>query len=301
LGAGSGEWGVGNTREPYSARRRLQAFASLLTPHSLLPTLFLFAASCGGGASPYERARDAWEQQDYSAAAAGYEEYLASSPEGPEVEEAEIQLADIYYLKLKQYDKARERYALFLERYPASEHTYDARQRLAEVNVALGRPIEAIAQYEEAVALRPDAAGGRTIRVAIADLYFEANNFSQAELEYGRVADNTAYDDLTEHSLLRTATIHHMIRDEDEKAIPLYERVAASTEDPVVRRQALYSLSDTYADLFRFDEAIAALGRVDDPSEAEYVAKRTAELEKQKRQHSDVPPEVDWSRGKGEG
>jgi len=92
-----------------------------------------------------------------------------------------------------------------------------------------------------------------------------------------------------------------MIRDEHERAIPLYERVATSAGDPVVRRQALYSLSDSYAQLFKFDEAIAALVRVDDPTEAEYVARRKSELEKQKKQHSDVPPEVDWSHGKGEG
>jgi tetratricopeptide (TPR) repeat protein len=262
--------------------------------------LILLAASCGGGEGPYERARDAWERQDYEAAAAGYEEYLASTPEGPDVEQAELQLADIYYLKLKQYEKARERYEVFLERYPGSDRSYEARQRLAEVFVALGRPTDAIAQYEQAVLARPDA-DGRKIRVAIADLYFESNNFSQAEIEYARAADSPEYDDLSEHSLLRTATIHHMIRKEDEKAIPLYERVATSTNDPVVRRQALYSLSDTYADLYRFDDAIAALERIDDPSEAEYVKKRSAELEKQKRQHTDVPPEVDWSSGKGEG
>jgi tetratricopeptide (TPR) repeat protein len=276
--------------------------SSFIVPRSrpvLLLTLLL-VASCGGG-SPYERARDAWERQDYEAAAAGYEEYLAGTPEGPDVEQAELQLADIYYLKLKQYEKARERYEMFLERYPGSERSYDVRQRLAEVFVALGRPTDAIAQYEQAVLERPDADGGRTIRIAIADLYFESNNFSQAEIEYARAAESAAYDDLAERSLLRMATIHHMIRKEDEKAIPLYERVASSTNDPVVRRQALYSLSDTYADLYRFDDAIAALGRINDPAEAEYVAKRSAELEKQKRQHTDVPPEVDWSRGKGEG
>ena len=82
--------------------------------------------------------------------------------------------------------------------------------------------------------------------------------------------------------------------------MPMYERVATSSEDPAVRRAALKSLSEVYADMFRFDEAVATLRRIDDPSEAEYVAKRTAELEKQRSLHTDAP-EVDWSKGKGEG
>lgn len=260
----------------------------------------ILAVGCAvQGATPLERAERAREQQDYGAAASFYEEYLASAEAGPAAENALFQLAEISYLKLKDLERARAAYQAFLERHSGSERAYDAKVRLAEVFVALESPREAIALYEEAAAARPGAPEARQIRVAVADLYYDSNNFSQAELEYARAVEGATYDDISERSLLRMASINHMVRDDAEAAVPIYERVAASTADPVVRRQALYSISECYADLFRFDEAIATLERIDDPAEAGYVAGRTAELERQKRALQDAPPEVDWSKTKG--
>jgi tetratricopeptide (TPR) repeat protein len=250
--------------------------------------------------SARERARAAWVDQNYAAAAKDYEEYLATNPQGPEAEDAELALADIYYHNLKQYDRARDRYADFLQTYPSSDHAYDARQRLAEAQVELKALPEAIAQYETLLEEHPDTPDRRTIRATIADLYYQRGDYNQSELEYDRVVANAPYDELTEQALLRLASIYHLIRGQEERAIPTYDRVAQSTDDPDVRRTALYSLSETYASLFRYDEAIATLARIDDPAEAAYVAQRTAELQRQKKEHVDAP-EVDWSRGKGEG
>jgi tetratricopeptide (TPR) repeat protein len=259
------------------------------------------AAGCGlARTSASERARAAWAEQDYKAAAAAYEEYLAGAQPGPEAEEAEFALADIYNHNLKQYDRARDHYATFLEKYPTSEHAYDARERLAEVHTELKALPEAIADYEQLLEEHPDTPERRKVRATIADLYFQRNDFRQAELEYDRVVENAPYDDITEQALLRLASISHLIRGQEERAIPAYERVVESTDDPAVRRTALYSLSEVYATLFRYDDAIATLKRIDEPSEADYVARRTAELERQKREHAEAP-EVDWSRGRGEG
>ena len=147
---------------------------------------------------------------------------------------------------------------------------------------------------------QPNPPAWRTIRSTIADLYYRLEDFNQADIEYTRVVENASYDELTEQALLRLASIAYKVRSRGEVALPMYERVATSSEDPAVRRAALKSLSEVYADMFRFDEAVATLRRIDDPSEAEYVAKRTAELEKQRSLHTDAP-EVDWSKGKGEG
>jgi tetratricopeptide (TPR) repeat protein len=261
----------------------------------------LVTAGCGLVPAPArERARDAWVVADYETSAAAYEEYLAEGPEGPEAEEAELQLADIYYHNLKLYDRARDRYVMFLGKYPDSPRAYEARQRLAEVYVELRALPEAIAQYEQLLAVRPDTPDRRRIRSEIANLYVEHQDPAQAELEYQRVVEGAEYDELSEQALLRIASINHRILGRNERALPIYERLAGSTPDPVVRRNALYGLTDAYAELFRYDEAIATLKRVDDPAEADYVAKRTVELERQKKDHADAP-EVDWTSGKGEG
>lgn len=265
-----------------------------------LAATFGVAGCALSGTSARERAREAWSEQQYGAAAEAYEEYLAGNPTEPEAEDAEFALADIYYHNLKQYDRARDRYASFLAKYPTSERSYEARKRLAEVHVELKSLSEAIDQYELLIEEHPETPEARNIRATIADLYFQRNDFDQAEVEYDRVVSGGSYDELSEQALLRLASIYHIIRGQEERAIPLYDRVAASTTDPAVRRTTLYSLSEAYASMFRYDDAIATLARIDDPAEADYVAQRRAELERQKQEHSDAP-EVDWSRGKGEG
>ena len=261
----------------------------------------LLAACTTHSVPAVERARSAWDDQNYAAAAEAYEEFLATAPQGTEAEEAEFMLADIYNHNLKQFDRAHDHYAAFLERYPSSPHAYEARERLAEVSVELKNLPEAITQYELLSQEFPDAPDHRKTRATIADLYFQRNEFDQAELEYGRVLENAPYDPLTEQALLRLASIYHLVRNQDEKSLPIYDRVADSTNDSAVRRSALYSLSETYARLFRFDEAIGTLKRITEPDEAGYVATRTEELERQRKEHSTALPEIDWSKGKGEG
>lgn len=272
--------------------------------HLVLAVVALAAVAVGGcglaRTSARERAKEAWVDQDFAAAAKAYEEYLATDPQGPEAEDAEFSLAGIYFHNLKQYDHARDWYAHFLARYPTSTHAADSHQRLAEVFVELKAYRDAISQYETLLLENPDLPDRRKIRATIADLYYEEGDFNQSEIEYDKIVADAQYDELTEQALLRLASIYHLIRGQEEKAIPAYDRVAQSTDDPAVRRTALYSLSETYASLFRYDEAIATLGRIDDPAETSYVSQRRAELLRQKKDHADAP-EVDWSRGKGEG
>lgn len=266
--------------------------------------LLTVAGALGGcgvaPSSPRDRARAAYLKQDYAGAAKAYEEYLANNPTDPDVPEARLTLADVYYHNLKQFEPARDHYAAYLALYPDGEHTYEAREHLAEVSVELKDLREAIAQYETLLEEHPNPPDWRKIRSTIADLYYRLEDFNQAEIEYTRVVENASYDELTEQALLRLASIAHRIRNRGELAVPMYERVAAASSDPAVRRAALKSLSEVYADLFRFDEAVATLKRIDDPSEADYVIQRTAELEKQRREHAEAP-EVDWSRGHPDG
>lgn len=282
----------GYEAETASAPRR-RGLRDALVAASLGIALGL-TAGCGTKAmSARERAHEEWRDGDYEAAAAAFESYLAGHAHEPEAEEARFLLADTYHHNLKRYDRARDQYALFLEQYPRSARAYEARQRLAEVFVALESPREAIAQYELLLQEHPATPEARKIRSTIADIYYEAGDFNQAEVEYLRVAENAPYDELTEQALLRLGGIYSQHRRESERAIPIYDRIAASTGDRAVKRNALHSLSQVYVDLFRFDEAIATLRRIDDPEEARYVAERSAELERQKQEHADAPA-VEW-------
>lgn len=283
--------------EGHPVFRRQRAGAALAG----LILLGAFVAGCGVSMEPpLTRAREAWRDQDYLEAAQAYEEYLATDPGGDEAADARFTIAGVYYHNLKQYELARYHYAAYLAAYPTGVRAYEARERLAEVNVELKQLPEAIAQYELLLVEHPNPPDWRKIRSTIADLYFRLEDFNQAEIEYTKVVESASYDELTEQALLRLASVAHKVRSRGEVAIPLYERVTTSTSDPAVRRTALKSLSDVYADMFRFDEAVATLKRIEDPEEAPYVERRIAELEKQRTLHTDAP-EIDWSKGKGEG
>jgi tetratricopeptide (TPR) repeat protein len=257
----------------------LRAFAASI----FLSLLLLGSAACKRtNEQSLRAAARAWDSGDYETAAKEYEEYLKRSPAGAESLEARFQLANIYYLNLHSYDQARAQYKELLSLDPSSPNAYVARQRLAEVLAELGRSYEAIAEYEN---LNPQGAvEQRTIRLRIADLYFDQKNYSQALTEYAKVTEGSSYDELSEQAFLREASIYHIARGQYQQALPVYQKIASESNDPEVHRRALYAISDCYASLFHFDDAIKTLREIKQESEQGYITKRIAELEQQKRE-----------------
>ncbi|HXG67723.1 MAG TPA: tetratricopeptide repeat protein [Blastocatellia bacterium] len=272
-------------REERERRRSQFRIAALL-----VALLLVIAAALVFTLRPPRRAGDgslasaaaAWDDGDYALAAERYEEYLGRSPEGEASLQARFQLANIYHLNLQRHDRACPHYEEFLRQAPAHAEAATARERLAQSLAELGRSYEAIAEYEK---LNPqDANERRRIRLQIADLYFDQKNYSQALTEYAKVTEGAQYDDLSERAHLREASIYHISRGEYKPALPIYQKLASQTANPDVRRRALYGISDCLAGLSEFDQAIATLREIEDAGEQEYIARKTAELERQKRE-----------------
>ncbi|HWC77432.1 MAG TPA: tetratricopeptide repeat protein, partial [Blastocatellia bacterium] len=233
------------------------------------------------GEASLRRASDAWDSGDYEVAAEEYERYLTKNSGGAEALNARFQLANIYYLNLNRYELARLHYHAFLEEQPSHPNAYTARERLAEVLAELGRSYEAIAEFEN---LAPhDSTERRRIRLRIADLYVDQKNYNQALTEYEKVTEAGVYDEMAEQALQRVASIYHIARAQYQLALPIYERLVAETSNPETRRRALYGISDCYAGLYRFDEAIGILREIRDESEQAYIKSRVVDLEHQKR------------------
>ncbi len=232
--------------------------------------------------SELRRAAEAWDSGDYEVAAREYESFLRGNPSGAEAEEARLQLANIYYLNLHRYDRARAHYQALLSEAPSYEKVELVRERLAEVLSELGRSYEAIAEYE---LLSPeDATRRRRIRLRIADLYFDQKNYSQALTEYAKVTEGAGYDDLSERAYLREATIYHVARSQYREALPIYQKLAAETDDGDMRLRAIYGIADCFAGLSQFDDAIGTLREVKDAAEQAYIRRRVAEFEQHKRE-----------------
>jgi tetratricopeptide (TPR) repeat protein len=247
----------------------------------------LAAVGCRGNAGPsLKRATEAWDAKDYGRAAQEYEQYIGRNQTGADSLSARFQLANIYNFNLRRYDQAVAHYREFLRQDPSHENAHAARERLAEVLAELGRTYEAIAEYES---LNPqDPSTRRRVRLRIADLYFGHNNYSQALTEYEKVIEGAGHDELTEQALMREAAVYNA-RNQYQLSLGAYERVIARSENPESRRRAVYGVADCYAGLFRFDDAIKALGEIKDETEQQIVARRIAELEQLKREAALAP------------
>jgi len=250
----------------------------------------LLAASLGLGAcrssseaALQQRASDAWDNSDYDKAAELYEHYLERYPDGDTSLHVRFRIANIYFANLHRYDRAATHYREFLNQAGLAEpETRLVRERLAESLAELGRSYEAIAEYEN---ITPqDSTDRRRIRLRIADLYFDQRNYSQALTEYSKITDEAAYDEICESAYLREASIYQLERKQYQQALPIYQKLRTQTSDSKVRRRALYNISDCYASLDQYEEAVKALREIRDPSEQDYVARRIADLEQQARE-----------------
>jgi tetratricopeptide (TPR) repeat protein len=245
----------------------------------LMLLVSVLATGCGRRArGTLEHASDAWDSGNYEVAAGEFERYIANNPTGTESLGARFQLANIYYLNLHRYEQARAHYTAFLNQQPSHPDAYKARERLAEVLVELGRSYDAISELEN---LNP--AGGderRRIRLRIADLYVDQKNFNQALTEYEKVTEAGVYDDMTEQAYQREASILHIARGQHKQALSIYQKLAAETSSPEIRRRALYGMSDCHAGIYQFDEAIKILREIKDEGEQPYIVRRVSSLEK---------------------
>jgi tetratricopeptide (TPR) repeat protein len=256
----------------------------------------LFLSGCRARGALLEQAQAAWDSGDYAGAAERYEEFLKENPRHEQAAAARFQVANIYYLNLRQYERAIPHYIHLIEDFPHSPHCYQARQRLAESYVAGGKRSEAINEYENLLIAFPDTPDRRRVRLNIADLYYDQDNLSQALVEYEKVTKDAAYDELTERASLRLAGIR-FLRNEFEEALQAYRRVAEQTRDPELRRQARYGMADCYERTFQYDEAIKTLEQTEpDPKSPDYLPRRVAAIRERERQRRFSAPAGEWPK-----
>lgn len=283
-----------NKRPMFSRRRfvaivvpqRLRAVSLHLYASAFIGLLFVallvFVVACKHSAgSAADQAATDWAAGDYQRAADEYEQFLQQYPTGDRSLPARFKLANIYYLNLHRFEKAREHYTEFLRQDSANVDAPIARERLAEVLSELGRTYESVSEYEN---LNPSDPGERRrIRLKIADLYFDEKNFSQALTEYQKIIEGTEYDEMSEQAYMREASIYNM-RSQYQMALDVYQKLAANSRDDKVQMRAQFGMVDCYAGLGQFDDAIKVLRAIKDEREQAHIAQRMTELEQQKRE-----------------
>lgn len=253
--------------------------------------LAILAPACRKrGAALLEQGQVAWDNSNFEVAAARYEDYLKEDIRSAQAETARFKLANLYLYNLKKYDLATQHYIHLLEDFPKSSENLLARERLAESYRGAKDNRAAIQELENLLIAEPSYPDKRRVRLLIADLYFDLNEFGQALAEYDKVTTDSAFDEFAQRAYLRKAGIH-IIRDEFDAALQAYQRVAGQTGDSAIRRTARYGMADCYERTFKFDEAVKVLQETEaDPKTPDYVATRIAAVREQQRQRQIAAP-----------
>ncbi len=248
------------------------------------------------------QAREHWREKEYLTAASCYESFLQARPIGLSSLQARLELANTYYLNLKDYSRAQAHYRLILTNadkdVQAAETALKAQRRLADLAIKNGHLVEAIDEYEQ-LSLRVQAREKREVRLQIANLYYDRNDFAQAELEYLKVVEQATYDNLSEEAYLRIASIRHRMQHKYEAAVSIYTLLCSNTVKPSVMRPAYYGLAECYAADSKYILAIQVLKqipRIFNLTEEEQIILRSQIKEYKKREKNLARvPRMDWS------
>jgi tetratricopeptide (TPR) repeat protein len=262
--------------------------------------LLLLLFSCSPGPERLlEEAREQWHQKEYREAALCYERFL-QQPKGMRHLEGRLELANTYYLNLRNYNRAEFHYRMLLIEAGSAPENADkallAHRRLAELTVKSGRLTQAIGEYEELFARVPESEQ-RELRIEIANLYYETNNLDQAELEYLKVVDGVPYDTFSEEAYLRVAGIRHRFRQQYKTAAPIYEIIRSNTVKESIMRTASYGLAECYAADAQYTAAIQVLKQIQKVLSGDEVlqVRRLIKEYKKRREQIAKLPQVDWS------
>ena len=266
-------------------------FAFCLLLYCVAFCLLLSPLGCRSRGNLVSQAQTAWDQGNYEAAVNYYEEFLKEPPSPEQAATAHFEAAKIYYLNLKQYDRAAEHYIRIVEDFPQFPRREQAFMQLAGCFELLKKPREAISEYESLLQAFPETPDRRKIRLAIADLYYGYDQ-SQSLVEYQKVVKDAPYDELSEKAYLRIGGVR-FLRNEFEEAIPAYQMVEQNTKDANIRRQARDRLADCYENRADYDMAVKILEQTEpDPKEPGFLQKRIAGIRERQKTRKLIQPET---------
>ena len=237
--------------------------------------LLLFAIAAIGCGSPggrlFAEAQRAMEDDRIENAARLYQEVTIQAPESPLAAEAHYELAQIYYLRLKNVEAARASLLTVLQDYPESTVGQPARHLQARLyDEVFKEPDRALMHYRALLAEDLEDDLRRETLLAVGHCYYELNALEAAKEAYHRVLTPSYHPD-TDGAYLRLANLEWLSGDVDE-SLRLLRELQTKTADPERRREAMLTEIEILMILGRFPDAHARL------REAEKVFPRSTAL-----------------------
>lgn len=204
---------------------------------------------------------------------------------------AMLNIANIYYLNLRQLRSAVEWYEKLVEELPGRDEEYIARRQLASIYSATGDETQAIVQYDKLLQMK-NPVNRDEILFERANAYFKTEDYARALRELQRLEEGGISGHLADQVRLKIGGIYQIQHKYDD-ALGYFQRVSqAGCRE--CRRQAVLDLAETYEALYDFQRAIDTVKKLDPgPENEKLIAQEVARLQ-EKRKRVDSGPVPLW-------
>jgi tetratricopeptide (TPR) repeat protein len=264
-------------------------------------SLLLFAAilaACNSDARQLrERAEEQWRVGNYDDAIRLYTLLYERDKNGGYARGALLNIGNIYYLNLRNLEKAVDTYKKLAKEFPGKTEEYEARKQLAQIyEYEIDDLSQALLEYDR-ILENKDLENRQEILFKRANIYFRQEDYDRAWRELRQIEESgTAGTHLADQVSLKLGSISQ-IRQRYEEAASYFEKVVGSPCQEC-RRQAILSLTKTYEALYNFDRAIEIVQKLDQyPEDKQRVSQEVRRLTEKKDQLN-AGSMTDWDAAK---
>jgi tetratricopeptide (TPR) repeat protein len=231
-----------------------------------------------------ERAEAGWREGNYDDAVRVYTLLYERDKDGAYAPGALLNIGNIYYLNLRNLEKAIETYKKLAAEFPGKKEEYEARMQLAQIyEYEIDDLSQALLEYDR-ILENKDLESRQETLFKRANIYFRQEDYDRAWRELRQIEESgTAGTHLAAQVSLKLGSISQ-IRQRYEEAASDFEKVVGSPCQEC-RRQAILSLTKTYEALYDFDRAIKTVQKLDQyPEDKQRVSLEVQRLTAKKNQ-----------------
>jgi tetratricopeptide (TPR) repeat protein len=264
-------------------------------------SLLLFAvipAGCNSDARQMrERAEEQWRVGNYDDAIRLYTLLYERQKHGEYARGALLSMGNIYYLNLRNLEKAVETYKKLAAEFRGEAEEFEARKRLAQIyEYEIDDLSQALLEYDR-ILENKDLENRQEILFKRANLYFRQEDYDRAWRELRQIEESEiAGTHLADQVSLKLGSICQ-IRQRHQEAASYFEKVVGSPCQEC-RREAILSLAKTYEALYDFDRAIAIVQKLDQhPEDKQRVSQEVRRLTAEK-ERLNGSGKTDWDEEK---
>lgn len=184
---------------------------------------------------------------------------------------------DLCALHLDDPGCAAREYRELVKRYPTAPESFEARERLGDLDMRIGNLRGALDAWADQVAAAPDRAGADAAQLKIARAQLDRGNFRDARASANELQSRWPHSLLAPAAALLAASTFHL-SGLHEEAVLAYDRVEARYHGTAKAAEALFEKGNCLVEQGEDEGAIpaytAALSRHDSPEVVQFALER---------------------------